>query len=321
MVRRYSLPPEFESVLRLLLQDYGLQLSDSRKIADAVIRMSDFYIAHPEAPTPWKEKWCQIAQLSYFLPLNLLRAQSVFLEAQEREFPLAQGELLDFGSGLGAGSWPWIVNLDGPFVFVERSAEAQRIHQRILEILKPRRKTLWISEREIRAAKNRTALFSYSLTELAKVPDWVQDCDSLIVIEPSTREDGRRLLERRKLWLQQGFSMWAPCPHQEGCPLLDDSKKDWCHDRTGFEIPDWFVDLERHLPMKNATLTFSYLLASRKPASTLGLARTVGDQLVEKGRTRQLICVNSKRQFEIWLHRHGKVPEIPRGILREVRRT
>lgn len=319
MVRTCALPPEFESVLRLLLSEYKIQISDSRKIAEAVLKMSDFYIAHPEAQTPWKETWCQIAQLAYFLPLNLLRAQSVFLEAKERDFPLGSGELLDFGSGLGAGSWPWLARFEGPFVFVERSPEAQRIHRRILEILKPRQKTIWISERDIRSSKNRTALFSYSMTELAKVPEWVSDCESLIVTEPSTREDGRRLLERRKAWLAQGFSMWAPCPHQEGCPLLEDSKKDWCHDRIGFEAPDWFLDIEKHLPMKNATLTFSYLLASRKPAPVLNLARTVGDQLVEKGRTRQMICVDSKRQFQTWLHRHGEVPEVPRGQL--VRRT
>src|SRR6476469_217953 len=107
ITREYSLPDWFESALRLTLSSWKLDLQDSKKIADCVLKMSDFYIANPEASTPWKEAWCQIAQVAYFLPLNFLRNQSVFQEAQAQQFPMGNSELLDFGSGLGAGSLPW----------------------------------------------------------------------------------------------------------------------------------------------------------------------------------------------------------------------
>jgi hypothetical protein len=316
MTRLYSLPDWLEPALQSALKNLNIQLDDSRKIADCVIKMSDFYIQNPSSATPWRETWCQIAQIAYFLPLNFLRAQSVFLEAQARHFPMGESELLDFGSGLGAGSLPWIQNFHGTFVFAERSAEAQKIHQQILSALKAsERKMHWISERDIRLQKNRTALFSYSMTELAKIPDWAYECDSLILIEPSTRQDGRLLLERRKELISCGFSMWAPCPHQGGCPLLEDSATDWCHDRIAIKMPEWFSKIEKFLPMRNATLTFSYLLASRNPAPARSQWRTVGDQLEEKGKTRQLVCLSPKRQFLAWMHRNGKVPEVPRGIL------
>lgn len=315
MKREFTLAPSIESAISLVLKNWDLSLYDSKKIADAILKMSDFYIAHPEAPTPWKEVWCQIAQLAYFLPLNSLRAQAVFAEAQARNFPLSEMELLDFGSGLGAGSWPWINNFQGSLVFAEKSPEAQRLHQRILDSQKWEGRARWIAEKDIRSSKDRTALFSYSLTELSNVPDWAYDCQSLILIEPSTRDDGRKLLEKRKDLLSKGFSMWAPCPHQQGCPLYEDSKTDWCHDRIHIKMPSWFSEIENHLPMRNATLTFGYLLASRQPAPDTDQWRTVGDQLVEKGKTRQLLCRNSKRQFLAWMHRDGPVPEVPRGVL------
>lgn len=310
MKRVYSIPASLEASISTLLKNWDLSLTDSKRIAEAVLKMSDFYIAQPEAQTPWQEKWCQIAQTAYFLPLNFLRAQSVYLESKARGFPISENEILDFGSGLGAGSLPWSLDYRGSLVFVERSQQAQKLHSQILQ-----KNARWISESEIRPAKNRTAVFSYSLTELSKVPDWAHDCESLILIEPSTREDGRRLLEKRKDLLTQGFSMWAPCPHQEGCPLYEDSKTDWCHDRIHFEMPKWFVEIEKHLPMKNATLTFCYLLASKQPSPVVNQWRMVGDQLEEKGKTRQLLCRNSKRQFLAWMHRDGPVPEVPRGVL------
>lgn len=318
MKRQYTLPEWLESSISIALKNWNLGVFDSQKIADAVLKMSDFYIAHPEDQTPWKETWCQIAQVAYFLPLNFLRSQSVCLEAQARGFPVGANEFLDFGSGLGAGSLPWISEHQGPFVFVERAAEAQKLHAKVLDAQNFGKRFHWISERDIRSQKNRTAMFSYSLTELSKVPAWAYDCDSLIIIEPSTREDGRRMLEKRKDLLAHGFTMWAPCPHQEGCPLLEDSKTDWCHDRIHIQMPQWFHDIEKHLPMKNATLTFGYLLASKQTSPVVAKWRTVGDQLEEKGKTRQLLCRNSKRQFLSWMHRNGPVPEVPRGVLIDI---
>ncbi len=294
-------------------------MTDSKRIADCVLKMSDFYIAQPASATPWKETWCQIAQLAYFLPLNFLRSQSVLMEAKARNFPFQSTELLDFGSGLGAGSLPWLSDAHpDKTVYVERSSEAQKIHRELLAVSPAsRQEAHWISEKEIKTSRTRTALFSYSLTELTALPAWIYECQSLIWIEPSTREDGRLLLQRRKDLLTKGFSAWAPCPHQQGCPLFEGSKTDWCHDRIFFDRPTWFQDIEKYLPMKNSTLTFSYLLASKAKAPEISQWRTVGDQLEEKGKTRQMICRGPEREFVSWLHRDGDAPEVPRGVLLE----
>jgi len=71
------------------------------------------------------------------------------------------------------------------------------------------------------------------------------------------------------------------------------------------------------LPMKNHTLTYSYLLMSRSVKDTKwrGAARVIGDTLPENGKTRQMICRGPQREFVSWLHRYGEPPHIPHGAL------
>lgn len=318
----FEIPAKLEKAIETALSEYSLTFHDSKKIADAILRMSDFYISTPSIPTPWSEKWCQIAQLCYFLPLNYLRSLRVAHEAQLQNFPIAGQTLVDFGSGLGAGSLPWSQKFQTPIQIMETSSEAQRLHQKILEYLgEP--SAVRAKDSELRhpkntskhPAKNFSALFSYALTELKELPDWAYQAQNLILIEPSTQRDGRNLMEQRKQLIEKGFSIWAPCTHQLTCPLLEKSKNDWCHDRLHLKMPDWYLEIEKHLPMKNATLTHSYLLASKTPAPANNQWRLVGDRVDEKGKTRQLVCRGPEREFLAWLHRDGEPPDHPRGIL------
>lgn len=326
--RTFSLPQNIEAALATLLADEKMQLEDSRKIADAVKKLSDFYIAHPSAPTPWQESWTRIAYLAYYFPLNFLRAQSVLAEAQARQFPATTAkitEIVDFGSGLGSGSLPWMLAYpEKNYHFIEVAKPARELHQRILRLLSLENRGKWSEKttfpvktnHRIDHANHVASVFSYALTELQTLPNWAFHNSELIVIEPSTREDGRKLLSLREDLRGKNFYFWAPCTHQLSCPLWVHSKTDWCHDRIHLQAPAWFSSIENHLPFKNRTLTFSYLLASREgvPPAT-GQARLTGDQLEEKGKTRQLVCRNDQREFLAWLHRDGEVPSWHRGDL------
>jgi ribosomal protein RSM22 (predicted rRNA methylase) len=145
----------------------------------------------------------------------------------------------------------------------------------------------------------------------------LEQFDHLLILEPSTRECGRKLMEWRARFLAQGFQALAPCTHAEACPLLTHSNRDWCHQRTAFEAPDWWLALEERLPMKNRTLTYSYLLMSRTVSDQKwrGTTRVIGDTLEERGKTRQMICRGPQREFLSWLHKHGEPPRIPHGAL------
>jgi len=76
--------------------------------------------------------------------------------------------------------------------------------------------------------------------------------------------------------------------------------------------------MEEHLPMKNKTLTMSYLLMRKAKPQVISAARVVGDTLKEKGKDRQMICRGSEREFLAWMHKNGIAQEIPRGSLVEI---
>src|SRR6185312_4428832 len=329
--RLFSLPKNIEDVLSSLLNDEKIKLTDSAKIASHIQRLSDHYISQPQAATPWDEPFARIAYLAYYFPLNFLRAQAVFDEAQARQFPATTEktkEIVDFGSGLGSGSLPWMMAYpDKKYHFIERSRLARELHQRILSQLQLQNSGKWSEEASFHVksdsktdhANHVASVFSYALTELHTLPSWAFNNCELILIEPSTREDGRKLLQLREDLRTQKFSMWAPCVHQLSCPLFAQSKNDWCHDRIHLNSPPWLTAIENHLPFKNRTLTFSYLLASRTEAPPLtGKLRLVGDQQEEKGKTRQMICRGENREFLAWLHRDGDIPKLYRGDLIEL---
>jgi hypothetical protein len=306
--RTYGLPQDLQSKIESLLkQDYGLSFSDSRALAKHIERLSDHYIDQPETPTPWHEDWCQIAYLAYYFPLNWLRAQAVIAEGRKFSFFKDFRQMIDYGSGLGSMSLS-LAEIPQK-TYIETSATAEKLHAQLGG------QGLWLnSPNEIKPGT--LAAFGYSLTESDKIPSWLENCEGLMIVEPSTRQRGRRLQELREQFLKKGFFAWAPCTHQKNCPLLHQNKNDWCHDRIHFEQPDWFAALETLLPMKNKTLTFSYLLLRKQAPKELAYAaRTVGDQLKEKGKYRQMVCRDEKREFLAWMLKETEPQEIPRGTL------
>ena len=68
--------------------------------------------------------------------------------------------------------------------------------------------------------------------------------------------------------------------------------------------------------MRNNTITTSYLLARKKKPSVAASSkrvRLVGDQLPEKGKTRQLICRGENREYLSWMHKNSNPPQLFRG--------
>jgi ribosomal protein RSM22 (predicted rRNA methylase) len=312
MQRSFSVPSTLEQKIdRALKKQFQLSLQDSKKLAEAVKKLSDFFIANPDGATPWKETWAQIAYLVYFLPLNHARAQAVATEARRQGFFSGLSEVIDFGAGLGTAS----LALDQDFrnfTMIERAKDICARFDFLPE------NTQWLEKIEkLGQPEKSLTVFSYSLTELEEIPGWAQKSEALMILEPSTQQDGRKLMELRQKLIDQGYSLWAPCAHQKHCPLLNRSKTDWCHDRIFFVLPEWFAALEQHLPMKNRTLTTSYLLArkTKAPAKGENTARTVGDRMREKGKDRQMICRGEEREFLAWMHKQGIDQEIPRGVL------
>ncbi len=311
-----KLSPRFEQTLKSALAHFAPG-ADDRALASHVKKLSDYYLIAPGSATPWDKDFALPATLAYFMPLNGVRLAQVFREVQRFLPSEAITEIWDFGSGLGTTQWvledqTWLE--PRPLYSIEISGRAAKVHDEMQTF-----GARWKSEARRAPTPKRGALavFSYSFLEMQKTLPDLAAFDHWLILEPSTRERGRALMDWRSQFIAAGLEPLAPCTHSLACPLLTHSPRDWCHMRVHFEGPEWFQSMEEHLPMKNRTLTYSYLLASRvvRDEAWRGAARIVGDTLPEKGKTRQMICRGPQREFFSWLRKNGEPPLIPHGAL------
>lgn len=328
--RIISLAKEFQVPLEKELKLRGYDVSQPERLALAVKKMSDYYLENDLAKTPWHEVWAQAAQLCYFFPLNYARNKAVALEASRLGFFKDLTAISDFGSGAGAGLYAFLEQircqpeLNQNFSKIRSFDISQEALDLGIKIAPPS----WpihevsLSNKKISCeSKKELLIASYVFTELKELPAQWLDFEALAIIEPSTQADSRRLMELRQTLIHSGYQIWAPCTHFDNCPLLKHSEKDWCHDRIYWQAPKWFLDVENFLPIKNRTVTFSYLLARKTlgpPHSLKQLSRLTGDMLIEKGKTRQSLCRSSNREFLSWFPQRlekGDSIELQRGSL------
>ncbi|MBC7465025.1 MAG: hypothetical protein H7256_03460 [Bdellovibrio sp.] len=297
--------------------------SNLNHLASDVLRLSDFFINNPDGLTPWTETFCQNAYRNYFLPLNYIRVANVIERGSQVGFFKGFETTIDWGSGPGTASLAFAHNEKlktqlKSQILIEKSSSALKTFTDFNSQFIHPDFTTKLSLNNLSCNKNKTLLtFSYSLTEMDSLPEGWNEFEGLMILEPATHQDGRKLLELRKKLIAEGYFIWAPCLHQNNCPLLTLSKHDWCHDRFHVKAPDWFLKLEEYLPMKNRTVTTSYLLARKtKPDfDVTNKGRLTGDSLKEKGKTRQLICRSPEREFLAWMHKNKNEQVLPRGEL------
>ncbi len=287
-------------------------------LAKDVVRLSDFYVQNHGARTPWNKPSAIRAYAVYFLPLNVARLQSVWTEVQRFIQQQQINEIWDFGSGLGATHW-MLEDQDflspRKLVCIEADDKAVERHK----LLKNKMGSRWEPEFNVpvKPGPKAMAVFSYSFLEMRELLPPLENFAHLLIVEPSFKDTGRALMQWRTNWIQAGFTPLAPCTHALACPLLAQSGKDWCHQRILLTPTPRFEQLQRHLPMKNTSLTYSYLLLSQLVESPAyrGATRVIGDTLHEKGKTRQMVCRGPEREFLSWLDRDGEAPFIPHGSL------
>ncbi len=310
----FSFPKNLEEKIWIELKSLNCDPDAISRIAESIIRLSDHFISAKEK-SPLSEKWAQIAYLAYYFPMNYLRALSVCTEAKRLGFFENLNSAVDIGSGMGSltsnlvlakPDWQKLLSFDVSGSAIEIQRKLLAGSPLSLKILK---------QDELTFGENfDLACLSYSWNEFSpeeklKLLSRVEKFEALMFIEPSTSVHARNLMELRAQLIAKGFHAWGPCTHQGDCPLLVNSKTDWCHDRIGVEKSKWFTSIEKLLPFKNETLTFSYLLMRKTPppfknqvqnAITYAPSRVIGDELVEKGKTRQAICRSSEREFFAW---------------------
>ncbi len=322
-MRKFGISPQLESsILEYLNSTKSLEAA--KKLSESILKLSDYFINPQSLETPWNASGAIEAYASYFLPLGVARIQSVIHEAQKLGFFEGLNSYVDFGSGPGTTSFA-LENILKNGTCIESSDSAVALHKK-LKAFQAHPLSWYKRIDDYKKIPNQKTVLtmSYSLNELKDIPKWIFDFDAVMILEPSTQKDFVRLSNLRTRLIEKGWSIWAPCTHQARCPLS--GGRDWCHDRIEFDPPSWWTEVEAHLPMKNSTITYSYLLARKDKAPNFDpirkelsstqssrLGRLTGDQLVENGKTRQLVCQTEEREFLSWLHKEGPAPNLYRG--------
>ncbi|HEX9635974.1 MAG TPA: small ribosomal subunit Rsm22 family protein [Acidobacteriota bacterium] len=274
------------------------------------------------------------AKLGFFLCSDAPKVYRVLVEL-ERRGALARaaegGSLraLDLGSGVGSAGVGLLLSLNPASIpsvvlhAVDADRPALEIGDRIV------RRAASIAGLELRASReprdlnagppDRSAarfdlvLIQSLLNELfldmpapqrlARCAAWLESAlaggDGLtIVIEPALREPTRTLHRIRDLLVDaRRAAVWAPCPHQQPCPMLARAR-DWCHERTVFAPPPKVAALQALTRRRDQRLNYSFVVLGRygqAPAAAPArwppsAGRLVSDALPSKGKLERLLC-------------------------------
>ncbi|HSO35339.1 MAG TPA: small ribosomal subunit Rsm22 family protein [Labilithrix sp.] len=103
----------------------------------------------------------------------------------------------------------------------------------------------------------RHAALVADLLERVVAPD-----GSLVIVEPALRERTRHLHAVRDRLVAAGTTVFAPCLHAQGCPMLT-TEGEWCHEDLPVDLPPWVVPLARAAGLRWQRLTFSHLVLRR----------------------------------------------------------
>lgn len=310
-MKKYQLPSAISLWIEKYIKQLGFNFNAPKPLAQAILKVSDNY-QETSSTTPWSKPELQAAYLSYFFPLNYIRTLKVLDEAKHLGIFSEVQELIDYGCGPGTISKALIQDSEINLKHIWGVDNMQEVGKYFLDC--PRKETSLSFNTNIPGViKKQTALMaSYVFNELTEIPQWIYQSDQIIILEPSTKQASLSFQKLRQQLIENKYNILAPCPHHNLCPLSQ-SKKDWCHDRVYWEQPEWFQQIEKHLPMKNPSMTFSYLIASRTLQNEQKYSRVVGDAQVEKGKTKWMICRSEEREFISFLKRYGKPPFIYRG--------
>ncbi|MBI2339508.1 MAG: hypothetical protein HYU99_03940 [Deltaproteobacteria bacterium] len=114
----------------------------------------------------------------------------------------------------------------------------------------------------------------------------------LILIEPAAQQTSRDLqwVRDRIVYHDKIGYVYAPCLHQEICPLNVVNKRDWCHFYFSWERPGFIEKVDRLIGNKKNWLACSYLVLGRRPPDSKKMWRVISNRMPSNGKEEVVLC-------------------------------
>jgi len=212
--------------------------------------------------------------------------------------------LLDLGSGVGSLAWAaseFMPNLKN-VTFFERDIELVRLGQHLTQDNLDPLQISWCHDdilKETVFPSHDAVVLAYVLNELPLKEQlqvvekaWGATDQLIVLIEPGTPQGYGNILASRRLLIELGAQIIAPCTHNRPCPIAPAFKegKDWCH--FSVRIPRG----KYHRRAKEGVLPyedekFSYLVASPNKL-TIPKARIIRSPIKKTGHVILDLCTH-----------------------------
>lgn len=243
-----------------------------------------------------------LAYAAYRMPATFAVARAVLGQLSVVLPGFEPGRLVDLGSGTGAVAWAAVEVLPSlsELSLLEQSAAAVELGKALAQhsdspTLKAAAWRTWQLSDADDVGAGDLATAAYVLGELTELQQrsllrLSAGCAPVVVvIEPGTPAGFARILNARSYFIDLGWTITAPCPHELTCPMV--ARDDWCH----------FAErLERsrvHRAVKDGDLSYedekySYVIAVRGDA-VRAEARVLRHPQTRKGLVSLTLCAAS----------------------------
>lgn len=273
-------------------------------------------IAHYRGTTPTdapvlRDRSDVVAYAAYRMPATFEAARGALAALRDAVPDWVPGTHTDVGGGTGAATWAVADLWDG---------DAPRT--RVLDWAEPalalgRELAAGVLDADWRRERVGTALrldetdlvtVSYVLKELteqdraALVAEAARAArGAVVIVEPGTPDGYERIIAARSALVEAGFTVAAPCPHSDACPIVPGT--DWCHFSARVSRSSL------HRQVKGGSLPYedekyAYVAAVRVPA-TPAPARIVRRPQLRKGLVQLELCGPDGLARETVTKRHG----------------
>lgn len=207
--------------------------------------------------------------------------------------------VLDVGAGTGAGTWAVrnFVDLNDS-ICLERENVMRNLGENLMQEseIDELRSVKWekfdLVNSDIRYNAD-LVICSYVLNELNEADRrmaleklWNATNKILLIIEPGTPQGFAEIKELRKILINKGGKIIAPCPNIEKCPMPEN---DWCH--TTCRVARTRI----HKMLKNGDVPyedekFSYIAVSKEKIEKGDFARVLRHPKIECGKITMQVC-------------------------------